>query len=55
MLEDRRVESKLVRDFPGYHFYLYAARRLDMAVGINAIEEQVGFYGGPGRITKVTG
>ncbi|KIO46023.1 hypothetical protein [Sanguibacteroides justesenii] len=55
MLEDRRVESKLVRDFPGYHFYLYAARRLDMAVGINAIEEQVGFYGGPGEGNESNG
>ena len=27
-IEDRRVESKLVKEFPGYHYYLYAARKL---------------------------
>lgn len=55
MLEDRRVESKLVMDFPGYHFYLYAARRLDMAMGINAVEERIGFYGGPGENNESNG
>ena len=45
-IEDRRVESKLVRDFPGYHYYLYAARKMGLAMGLNAVENYMGFYGG---------
>lgn len=45
-IEDRRVESKLVRDFPGYHYYLYVARKLDLAMGLNAVEDHASFYGG---------
>ena len=45
-IEDRRVESKLVKDFPGYHYYLYAARKLGLAMGLNAVEHYMGFYGG---------
>lgn len=47
LVEDRRMESKLVRDFPGYHFYLDVARRLSLSIGWEALEHQVGFYGGP--------
>lgn len=45
-IEDRRVESKLVKEFPGYHYYLYAARKLGLAMGLNAVEHYMGFYGG---------
>lgn len=45
-IEDRRVESRLVRDFPGYHYYLYAARKMGLAMGLNAVESYMGFYGG---------
>lgn len=46
MIEDRRIESKLVADFPGYHYFLYAARRLYLAVGWKVMEERTGYYGG---------
>lgn len=46
LLEDRRVESKLVLDFPGYHHFLYTARRLYASVGWEAVEKRIGFYGG---------
>lgn len=45
-IEDRRVESKLVKDFPGYHYYLYAARKLGLAMGLNIVESRMGYYGG---------
>ena len=40
------MESKLVKEFPGYHYYLYAARKLGLAMGLNAVEHYMGFYGG---------
>lgn len=46
LIEDRRVESKLVLDFPAYHHFLYTARRLYASVGWGAIEKRIGFYGG---------
>lgn len=46
MIEDRRIESKLVADFPGYHYFLYTARRLYLAIGWEVMEERVGYYGG---------
>lgn len=46
MLEDRRVESALVKDYPGYYPFLYTARRLVLAVGWQAMEQHIGFYGG---------
>lgn len=52
LVEDRRVESKLVKAFPGYHYFLYTARRLMLAVGYLALEQQTGFYGGPGLYGK---
>ncbi|WP_303181122.1 hypothetical protein [uncultured Butyricimonas sp.] len=45
-IENRRVESKLVKDFPGYHYYLYAARKLGLAMGLNVVESRMGYYGG---------
>ena len=45
-IEDRRVESKLVKEFPGYHYYLYSARKLGLAMGLNVVEHYMGFYGG---------
>lgn len=46
MIEDRRTESKLVADFPGYHYFLYTARRLLLAMGWAIAEQRVGYYGG---------
>lgn len=46
LIEDRRVESRLVLDFPGYHHFLYTARRLFASIGWEAIEKRIGFYGG---------
>lgn len=34
MLEARRVEAKLLRSYPGYYDYLYAARNLGMSVAL---------------------
>lgn len=39
MLEDRRVESKLAQDFPGYQDFLHVSRRLMLAVGWEIIEQ----------------
>lgn len=44
ILEDRRVESVLVKDYPGYYPFLYTARRLVLAVGWQAMEQHIGFY-----------
>ena len=46
MLEDRRVESKLVNAYPGYHSFLYTARHLTLSMGWWAMEQRIGFYGG---------
>lgn len=43
LLEDRRVESKLVAAYPGYYDYLYAARKLAFVMALGGIEKELRF------------
>lgn len=44
MVEDRRVESLLVQEYPGYYVFLYTARRLALSVGWLGCEKHPAFY-----------
>ncbi len=43
LLEDRRVESKLVAAYPGYYEYLYAARKLVFVMALGGIDKDLRF------------
>lgn len=43
LLEDRRVESKLVAAYPGYYDYLYAARKLVFVMALDGIGKDMRF------------
>lgn len=43
LIEDRRVESKLVEAYPGYYDYLYAARKLTFVMALASIEKDLRF------------
>lgn len=43
LIEDRRVESKLVEAYPGYYDYLYAARKLTFVMALANIEKDLRF------------
>lgn len=43
LLEDRRVESKLVAAYPGYYDYLYAARKLAFVLSLSNIGKELRF------------
>lgn len=43
LLEDRRVESKLVAAYPGYYDYLYAARKLVFVMALGGIGKDMRF------------
>lgn len=55
LLEDRRVESKLVAAYPGYYDYLYAARKLVFVMALDGIGKDLRFQNLAGvRFTYVT-
>ena len=43
LLEDRRIESKLVAAYPGYYDYLYAARKFAFVMALGGIEKELRF------------
>lgn len=43
LLEDRRVESKLVAAYPGYYDFLYAARKLVFVMALDGIGKDMRF------------
>jgi len=43
LIEDRRIEGKLAQAYPGYYYYLHAARKMVLALALLRAEEELKF------------